>query len=274
MGFEIFAPHALARACGLAIVERAPLNAVLAGVCAPRFGNKRANVLHGGAYCALGACAAEAAAHGAVEPGQAASAIEYRVQIFRSLIVGNAVRCTARLLNPGRRYLPVEVELENGDGRLCALLTGTFAVVDARGVATAAGELPPPLAPARFDYEESDSWTTFGVRVAEVGEGWASATSAFDPRFADADGALHPAFVAAVADSVTVPACATVKAPDESYTTLEYKVNFLRPIRGGVITARGRVAGKDHRAFVVDIDVTDAAGQLCAKMLTSLAVLR
>ncbi|MCC7363018.1 MAG: PaaI family thioesterase [Dehalococcoidia bacterium] len=247
----------------------------LSGTCDGRFSN-RGGGIHGGTYGAFAACAAEMAAATVLGDGLWPSFVEYRAQIFRPLVVGGLVVCDARVVHRGRRYLSVTVDVLNGEGRLCALFTSTLAVVP---------EPPPGLAPIAalehrelraptYIYEQSPSFTTFGVRVVTQGDGLGIVDSAYDAAFAGHEGDLHPAFIAAVADSVAVPACMSIKAEDENFTTLEYKINFLRQVWSGTaIRAEGRVVERDHRAFVVDVAVTGEDGQLCAKMLTSLAVL-
>lgn len=265
----------LFREYGLDVVSCSDGLAVLRGQCREQFGNNRSNSLHGGAYGGLAACAGEVAASSVLDPGMFPRLLEYRVQIFRPMLIGTTVTSSARVLHRGRRYLGLAVDLLDERDRVCSHVTATYSVEQDTGTPPAAPSDTSnrELAPAGYPYEESPSWATYGVRVAETAPGFGKLTSAYDARFADLDGALHSAFVAAVADSVTVPTCATVTREDEGYTTIEYKVNFLAPVYGGGLVAEGRIVHRDDRVFVVDAMVTDDDGRLCAKMLTSLAVL-
>lgn len=224
--------HALFRSLGMVVDSFDQGEAIVSARCDEAFGNQGGATLHGGTYGAFGACAAEVAAATLLEEGLEASFVEYRVQIFRPLAPGDIVRCHARILHRGRRYLGVLVEVNRDDGKTCALFTGTIAPRPATPSRPGAlEEAPPPeLAPAKYPYEAASSWGTFGVRVTGTGEGFGVVSSAGDSRFIGLGGEAHPSFVAAVADSVTVPACFTVVSPGEWFTTLEYKVNFLHPV--------------------------------------------
>jgi uncharacterized protein (TIGR00369 family) len=50
------------------------------------------------------------------------------------------------------------------------------------------------------------------------------------------------------------------------YTTLEIKVNFLRPVtsESGTLTATGQVIHAGRRQAVAEARLTDEAGRLCA----------
>jgi len=59
-------------------------------------------------------------------------------------------------------------------------------------------------------------------------------------------GTLHGGILCDVADGAMGIACATLLEPGESFTTVEIKMNFFRPVTDGLIEARARVvnAGK------------------------------
>ena len=59
-------------------------------------------------------------------------------------------------------------------------------------------------------------------------------------------GTLHGGILCDMADGAMGIACATLLEPGESFTTIEIKMNFFRPVTDGLIEARARVvhAGK------------------------------
>lgn len=59
-------------------------------------------------------------------------------------------------------------------------------------------------------------------------------------------GTLHGGILCDMADGAIGIACATLLEPGESFTTIEIKMNFFRPVTDGLIEARARVvnAGK------------------------------
>ena len=76
----------------------------------------------------------------------------------------------------------------------------------------------------------------------------------------------------------TYPAAATMLAPGDSVVTLEMKTNFLAPVNGARVMARGRVerAGRSVVVVRAEVDSIDADGVAtrAAIMLGTMAVIR
>lgn len=53
---------------------------------------------------------------------------------------------------------------------------------------------------------------------------------------------------------------------DESFTTVDLGVNFLRPVRSNRLEAVGRVFHKGETIGVAECDITNEAGQLIARL--------
>jgi uncharacterized protein (TIGR00369 family) len=51
----------------------------------------------------------------------------------------------------------------------------------------------------------------------------------------------------------------------ETFTTVELKINFFRPVRKGRLTAEARVVRAGNTLGYVECDVTDAEGKLAAR---------
>jgi uncharacterized protein (TIGR00369 family) len=51
---------------------------------------------------------------------------------------------------------------------------------------------------------------------------------------------------------------------DQSFTTLELKINFLRPVRNSMLQAKARVTSRGKTVGLIECDVTDANGRLMA----------
>ena len=278
------------RTIGPEVLDLAPGRASLRLVCDAQFVNAGGAGLHGGAYGAFAICAAEVAAATGIAAGQKTVLVETKTHVLRRLAEGDVATLAARTVQGGRRYQTVLVEISNAEGKTCALTTATFAVTSAH----ASG--PPPPEPAATPwpevavaplprpadvvpetdpwYADANSWRTLGVEVSGRAPGYGEAQAPFQDRFTTHDGSLHPAYVLAVMDSVTVPTCASSAAENETYTTLEYKANCWRPVTAGPITVTGRIVGRSAYAHSVWVDALDADGRRCASMLTSLAVLQ
>jgi len=79
--------------------------------------------------------------------------------------------------------------------------------------------------------------------------------------------------LAAVADAAMGWAFMTTLGENESYTTLEVKVNFLRPVWAGRLEARGRVKNAGRSVALVECDVL-SAGKLVAYGVSTCMTLR
>jgi uncharacterized protein (TIGR00369 family) len=61
---------------------------------------------------------------------------------------------------------------------------------------------------------------------------------------------------------------------DESFTTIEMKVNFLRPFWTGTLVATGQVVKGGRMIGLVECDVTDKEGRLIARASSTCMTIR
>src|SRR2546426_6211511 len=80
-----------------------------------------------------------------------------------------------------------------------------------------------------------------GFSVEEIGDGRAVGSLQSGPQHANPMGTLHGGVLCDVADAAMGIAFASTLALGESFTTLELKINFLRPFRTGTLIATGHV---------------------------------
>src|SRR6266704_1820906 len=80
-----------------------------------------------------------------------------------------------------------------------------------------------------------------GFRPTSVEAGKAVFELEAGPQHANPMGTLHGGVLCDVADAAMGVAYASTLAEGESFTTLELKINFLRPFRTGTLIATGRV---------------------------------
>jgi uncharacterized protein (TIGR00369 family) len=78
-------------------------------------------------------------------------------------------------------------------------------------------------------------------------------------------GTLHGGVFCTVADTAMGVAYATLLEEGEALTTLELKINFLKPVWKGRIMARAKVVKKGRMTGLVECDVLDEGGQLVAR---------
>ena len=93
-------------------------------------------------------------------------------------------------------------------------------------------------------------------------------------RHANPMGTLHGGILCDLADAAMGFAYASTLAADESFTTLELKINFLRPVWQTRLAASGRVVQRGRTIGLVECDVTDAEGRLVARASSTCMSLR
>jgi len=87
-------------------------------------------------------------------------------------------------------------------------------------------------------------------------------------------GTLHGGVLCDIADTAMGFAFASTLGPGESFTTVELKINYLRPVREARLRAEGRVVQRGRTVGYVECDVTDERGKLIAKSNSTCLVLR
>jgi uncharacterized protein (TIGR00369 family) len=93
-----------------------------------------------------------------------------------------------------------------------------------------------------------------GMRTAEVGPGWVVAEVDVREDMLNPFGAAHGGVLAAVVDHVLGSAVFPVVPRGTWPATLELKVNYLAPVRVGLLRARGEVVALRRATAVVRID--------------------
>ena len=87
-------------------------------------------------------------------------------------------------------------------------------------------------------------------------------------------GTVHGGVLCDVADAAMGIAYASTLGEGESFTTLELKINFLKPVRSGTLVAVGRLVKGGRTVGLVECDVTDASDQLVARATSTCMTLR
>jgi uncharacterized protein (TIGR00369 family) len=107
---------------------------------------------------------------------------------------------------------------------------------------------------------------TLGFRLVEVSPGRAVFDAEAGPWAYNPIGSVHGGWYAAVLDAPLGVALHTLMPKGVGHTTLELKVNLVRPVRPdtGVLRAVGTVVHKGKRTAVTEARLEDAAGTLYA----------
>ena len=129
----------------------------------------------------------------------------------------------------------------------------------------ASGELPRPPISALMN---------FGL--AELGEGWAVFTVEPAEYHYNPIGVVHGGLAATLLDSAMGCAVHSTLPAGAGYTTLEFKVNFLRPLTAetGEVRCEARVIHVGGRTATAEGKVVDSAGKLYAHATTTCIIFR
>ena len=113
-----------------------------------------------------------------------------------------------------------------------------------------------------------------GFEAKEIADGRATVMLAAGPQHANPMGTLHGGILCDIADAAMGMAFASTLAPEESFTTVELKINFFRPIWQAQLKAEGTVVQRGRTIGYVECDITDEANRLLAKAASTCMVLR
>jgi uncharacterized protein (TIGR00369 family) len=115
--------------------------------------------------------------------------------------------------------------------------------------------------------------TLIGMRLESFTAGEALVVLEATAAHANPMGTVQGGLLAAVADAAMGWAFMTILGENESYTTLEVKINFLRPVWAGRLEARGRVKSAGRNVSLVECDVM-SGGKLVAHGVSTCMTLR
>src|SRR6266849_2890073 len=113
-----------------------------------------------------------------------------------------------------------------------------------------------------------------GFEAKEIADGRAIVTLAAGPQHANPMGTLHGGILCDIGDAAMGMAFASTLAPQESFTTVELKINFFRPVWEANLKAEGRVVRRGRSLGYVECEISDERGQLIAKAASTCLVLR
>jgi uncharacterized protein (TIGR00369 family) len=125
------------------------------------------------------------------------------------------------------------------------------------------GKLPSPPIGSVFDFE---------VASAEKGRVVFAGTP--DARFYNPIGTIHGGYAATLLDSCMACAVHSTLAPGQGYTTLEIKINYVRPMteRTGRVEAEGKVVHAGKQVATAEGWLRDTQGRVLAHGTTTCMV--
>ena len=111
-----------------------------------------------------------------------------------------------------------------------------------------------------------------GIEVSELTQdGRATLTMHFHEKLEQPFGILHGGSLFTIADAAAAYALAGTVGRTKQFVTVEMKINFLAPVKEGVVEAKARVL-KGGRVIPIDVDVFNQ-NKLVAKAIATYIIL-
>lgn len=121
---------------------------------------------------------------------------------------------------------------------------------------------PPPIA------------ELIGFTLTAIEPGRATIAFEADERHANPMGTLHGGVLCDIADAAMGTAYAATLGAGETFTTVELKINFLKPVWRGRLTATAHVVQGGASLGLIECDVTDDRQRLVARASSTCMTLR
>ena len=121
------------------------------------------------------------------------------------------------------------------------------------------------LAGLHGDQADAPAGRLIGFSLREIEPGRALFGMNVEERHHNPMGTLHGGIYCDIADAAMGMAYGATLGEGESFTTIELKINFLRAVRKGTITAEGKVIKAGSTLGYVECDVKDHDGKLVAR---------
>jgi acyl-CoA thioesterase len=85
------------------------------------------------------------------------------------------------------------------------------------------------------------------ISIVEAAGGEATLTMPFLIEYAQGAGLMHGGALVSLADTAVVMAIKSIVAPGSHFATTKMEVNFLHPVKKGIVTAKAKVVSKVDR---------------------------
>lgn len=125
------------------------------------------------------------------------------------------------------------------------------------------GEIPPPPV-----------GQLVGFRLVSAVDGESVMEMETDERHTNPMGTVHGGILCDIADAAMGIAYASTLDEGESFTTLELKINFLKPLWKSKLRTVGKVVKRGKTVGLVECTITDETNQLVARASSTCMTLR
>jgi acyl-CoA thioesterase len=135
-------------------------------------------------------------------------------------------------------------------------------------------ELAPRFKAAILEWMETKNpfWALLGMELVQIRKGWAKVRLPIEEKLTNAVGLVHGGAIFSSADSAVGMALVGMINRNENISTLEMKINYLKPVKGGEIIAEAKIIHKGTQTAIGDVEVRDEEQNLISKGLATYAI--
>jgi len=137
-------------------------------------------------------------------------------------------------------------------------------------------ELAPRFKAAIMEWMETRNpfWSLLGMELIEIKKGWAQVRLPIEEKLTNAIGLVHGGAIFSVADSAVGMALVGMINRNENISTLEMKINYMKPVNGREIVAEARIIHRGSQSAIGDVEVRDEDRNLVSKGLATYAIFK
>ncbi len=116
--------------------------------------------------------------------------------------------------------------------------------------------------------------TTLGMKITEIGAGTATVEIETSKELhGNQQGTIHGGLMSELADAAIGTAHSTFMAEGETFTSIELKINFYRPVFGGVLSAKAHPLQKGKNISHYLCEIKNADGKTVAVATSTIMTL-
>jgi len=115
-------------------------------------------------------------------------------------------------------------------------------------------------------------WSLLGMELVAVKKGWAKVRLPYNEKLANAIGLMHGGAIFSPAESAVEMALVGLIGRNENVSTLEMKINYLKPAKCGQLVAEAKIIHQGSQTAVGDVEVRDEHDALIAIGLATYAI--
>jgi len=137
-------------------------------------------------------------------------------------------------------------------------------------------ELNPRFKESLLDWMKTRNpfWSLLGMEIIEIKKGWAKIRLPFTEKLANGLGVAHGGAIFSPADSAVGMALVGLINKNQNISTMEMKINYLKPFNSGAIVAEAKIIHKGTMTAIGDVEVRDEKNNLIAKGLATYAIFK